>query len=368
GCALIDASNNSTPIGRIVIQPSGTLLFARSESGNGDIEPDALFDFGLNNDDESVILLCAGTIIDQVVYGSTFPIQPGYALSLDPGHTTADGNDQATNWCPSPDRYYEGNASPIGDHYGTPGRPNPACAPIDPSDPCDPNPCTTPPSPRCEGSTLITPQGPGTCSPMGDDASCLYPENTRDCTNEGRMCSASACIENTTTRAPTPGDLIVSEILYDPEGDLADGGSNNGEWVELYNTTRDTLMLDGCTVDDSNGNGTANLDGLMVPPDGYLVVGRGPGLPSLPDATFTFSLNNDDGDTVIVACGETIDSVSYGSGFPSADAASLNLNPDTLDATANDSGANWCPATEVYYMGNPAHLGTPGASNTPCDG
>ena len=43
----------------------------------------------------------------------------------------------------------------------------------------------------------------------------------------------------------------------------------------------------------------------------------------------------------------------------------MTLMPGFLDATANDTGANWCPAASPSYidqLGNTA-FGTPGAAN-----
>ena len=43
----------------------------------------------------------------------------------------------------------------------------------------------------------------------------------------------------------------------------------------------------------------------------------------------------------------------------------ISLNPNFLDAAANDVGANWCPGSNDYGdLG--ANFGTPGMPNDPC--
>lgn len=62
-----------------------------------------------------------------------------------------------------------------------------------PTDPCDPNPCTTAPGPRCDGNSVVTSAGPGTCTDNAGTASCAYTETTTAC-EEGEVCSAGDCV------------------------------------------------------------------------------------------------------------------------------------------------------------------------------
>ena len=57
-------------------------------------------------------------------------------------------------------------------------------------------------------------------------------------------------------------------------------------------------------------------------------------------------------DEVIYTAASTGRGVAYG------------LNPDKMDADANDDEANWCAQTTV--IGTTADYGTPGAANDPC--
>ena len=49
--------------------------------------------------------------------------------------------------------------------------------------------------------------------------------------------------------------------------------------------------------------------------------------------------------------------------FPFADGVSAQLDPDSYNATDNDTPANWCAGTDVYSTGN---SGTPGDVNDEC--
>ena len=66
---------------------------------------------------------------------------------------------------------------------------------------------------------------------------------------------------------------------------------------------------------------------------------------------------------------DIVDAVVYDDGplFPDARAASLSLDPDAFDATANDDGANWCLGVAPYFEDEDGdNLGTPGAANPAC--
>jgi len=176
-------------------------------------------------------------------------------------------------------------------------------------------------------------------------------------------------------RAPVAGELIVTEIMYDTNGALSE---NTAEWIELANVSDAPLTLDGCDVVDGSATPTpASLAGLIVAPDGRVLLAKSPdpaangGL--TPQATFTFSLNNG-GDTVTVRCdGTVIDAVTYGGdGWPgAAPAHALSLDPGAHTAVDNDAGLSWCLAAtaDLYYDGATEaddHFGTPGETNPAC--
>ncbi|MFW5920941.1 MAG: lamin tail domain-containing protein, partial [Polyangiales bacterium] len=162
--------------------------------------------------------------------------------------------------------------------------------------------------------------------------------------------------DGTTRPAESHGDVVISEIMYDPDATL----DSEGEWIEVHNPTSDTIELSGCTVD--SGGSSSTIGSVSVAPGGYATFARSTMAGFTPDGTFTGYLSNTGGSVGISCGGTVIDTVSYGdTGFPRATGASLSLG--TLDASANDDGAAWCTATEPYGTGD---LGTPGGANGGC--
>ena len=236
------------------------------------------------------------------------------------------------------------------------------------SSPCSPNPCTTPPAGTCNGSVAEVYQAPGTCAVDGTEAACEWTMTTIDCAALGGSCLDGACAG--VAAAPAVGDVIVTEIMYDPNYDLADA---TAEWFELTNVSGEARLLSGCTIGDDSG-ATNAVSAMVLEAGGQALFAKSAtangGLN--PDGTFTVALGNS-GDSVILTCGGVvIDEVAYSTanGFPVAKARSLSLDPGAFDATANDDGANWCLAQDVYYVGTngPAedNYGTPGAPNPAC--
>jgi hypothetical protein len=186
---------------------------------------------------------------------------------------------------------------------------------------------------------------------------------------------AGSC--NATGAAPStceflPGDLVITEIMADPDG--ADGGN---EWFELYNATVAELTLAGLTVEVVGGRGSkvhliqASI-APTVPANGYLALGDGVvGNNNLGYSygTALGAFPNEAG-TIIVRCGTSeIDRVDYGAGAagpgaPSSGKALQLTGTQTPEYHANDVAASWCDATEL--MGDGVNSGTPGAQNTPC--
>ncbi|WP_173474846.1 lamin tail domain-containing protein [Fibrobacter succinogenes] len=74
-----------------------------------------------------------------------------------------------------------------------------------------------------------------------------------------------------TKRTPVANDLIMSEFFVVAN----DKDSSQYNFVEFYNGSTDTLVLDKCTLGKTSSvNGAAEIDALALPPNEVLVVGN----------------------------------------------------------------------------------------------
>lgn len=163
------------------------------------------------------------------------------------------------------------------------------------------------------------------------------------------------------------GAVFVTEMMPNPSA-VSDTA---GEWFEVYNSMPDVSVdIDGWTIRDQGTNSHLINNGspLLIPPQGFLVLGRNADPTVNGGATVHYQysgftlVNSGDEIELIDANGVTIDSVIYMSSQVS-DGASSTLNPSTFDAIANDQPTNWCPATSTMSGGD---LGTPGLPNDAC--
>ncbi len=173
----------------------------------------------------------------------------------------------------------------------------------------------------------------------------------------------SALVMATRVCAAAPGDLVISEIMQNP----ASVGDTQGEWIEVYNPTGETIDMEGWTVGDGVAEShTIDAGGsLPVPAGGFAVLGRNGDVMLnggyTPDYVYSsMTLGNSADQVVIREGGTTIDSVAYDGGvlFPDPTGASMEL---TGPASDNNDGAMWEEnVTDVYGDGD---FGTPGAAN-----
>ncbi|MCC7540037.1 MAG: lamin tail domain-containing protein [Deltaproteobacteria bacterium] len=162
------------------------------------------------------------------------------------------------------------------------------------------------------------------------------------------------------------GDLIITEILYDPTA----VAEEMGEWIELFNPGGDTLFLGGCELADGSAGGTHVIDaaaGLRVGPGESIVLARSATPGFTPDYSYAdaFALNNSGMETVTLTCGGVvIDRVVYDTAsWPDPTGGSLSLDPSSYDGIANDSPAAWCAATMPFASGD---FGSPQQINPAC--
>lgn len=165
-----------------------------------------------------------------------------------------------------------------------------------------------------------------------------------------------------------PGDLIVTELMLDPEG--TDTGL---EWIELFNPKATDVTLTGLTLYKRNVDGssevTHSLTSGAVPANGYFVLGdvRSGTNPAWINYTYGSALgalSNSSG-VVGVRCGNLVlGEFTYN--VPAKPARSRMLDGTTQPPTpALAVEANYCDTPPgALYFGNNA--GTPGSANPAC--
>lgn len=166
------------------------------------------------------------------------------------------------------------------------------------------------------------------------------------------------------SNAPAPsvaGEVIFSEVMQNPNA-LPD---TMGEFFEVYNTTGQTLDLNGCTISDTNNDSHIVATPVLVESMNYAALARTATVGFAPAYVYAnISLGNGN-DSLILTCGGTeIDRVEWDNGttFPDPDGASMNLDAMSLDGVSNDDGTNWCASQTVFATDR----GTPGAANETC--
>lgn len=210
----------------------------------------------------------------------------------------------------------------------------------------------------CDGDDL----GKATCASIG-----------MGFTGGALACDASCGFDTAGCTAfdqPDMGQVIISEIMPNPSV-VADG---DGEWFELHNPSEtESYQLSGCEVSGNDGEEViALMNDLLIPPGGYLTFAPS----SVEDVGFVpdyewevnyFIANG--GDVITLTCGDTmVDAVDYDPfPFSPGNGQSLNLDPDSFDAIANDDGNNWCDGVTEYNSNKTnTDFGTPGAANDEC--
>ena len=363
----------------------------------------------------SVELYNSNLLIDKVEYGKNTPkVETGLALQLDPTKLSVSLNDQALYWC------YAETPLPYGGDTGTPGKQNPTCVVAgkdkdldgiaNEKDNCPflSNAAQTDADKDALGDacdnckTVLNkdqqdldgdgvgevcdncPKYPNTdqkdsdADGFGDFCDSLTCGNGKvdafeDC-DDGNIDAGDGCTPNCQVEVILSGSMIVTEFLVKPKA-VAESA---GEWIELYNTTTQTVDLNGWTLKD---NGTNNhkinaATGLLVAPKSYILLGvsadikvNGGVKPSYVYSNFTLSNLGDS--ITLVWNGKVIDEVNYTSknldpqGFSIVDGQSVTLDVQTLDHKLNDTSVNWCTGKKLW-IGSAGDFGSPATANPPC--
>ncbi len=179
------------------------------------------------------------------------------------------------------------------------------------------------------------------------------------------VCEAGECVP---PAAPAVGELVISEFMPNP--DLVT--DDDGEWLELTNVSAGPVNIEGCILYDASTDEDVIDSGLpiVVPAGGTVVLAKAVdmalngGIAGVPYGFGTSYTLANTGDEIRLECaGAVVDQVVYLDTWAFDAGVAVQLDPASLDATANDAPANWCAATAAYGVGD---LGTPGQANAGC--
>jgi hypothetical protein len=206
----------------------------------------------------------------------------------------------------------------------------------------------------CSGSCIDSDEDNcGLCGNVCADA-------TGSCASSGASCLHGACIDE--------GIMVVTEVMIDPDNT----NDTNGEWIEVYNASDQTIDLRDWVISDDGADShtIGALNPILISPWSYGVLARNtnPALNCGVTADYgysSFSLGNAGDEVILTAAGCVVDRISYTSGFDTV-SKTKQLDPYSLTAAANDSTENasvWCDAQTSMTCGD---MGTPGAENAEC--
>jgi len=195
---------------------------------------------------------------------------------------------------------------------------------------------------------------------------------------------SSASVSNSVSLPPQSGTgglgnqtgaVVVTEFLKDPSA-VTDG---HGEWIELWNSTRDPIDIEGWTLADE-GSDEIVLDngglGLVIEPFQFFVLGRDAdpatnGGVAVDYEYSGFSMTNSaDEIALYMPSGTLVDLIRYDNGVEWPDDSGKAISLDRRyfrDGFANDDGAGWCSAFTLIDANVGTDTGTPGAPNDDCD-
>jgi hypothetical protein len=339
GLVVFDADGDAFEVdGALPVAAGAQVVFAASADAtqNGGVVPDyayAVDDLKLSNEGGTIGVRRGDTVVDSVAW-DTLPDEEGHAIALDPAAFDAGLNDLVASWCAAATPYGAGD-------YGTPGSANPSCADA--------------PADR-DGDGV---DDADDCGPDDADVYAGAPELA-----DGKDDDCDGWVDE---RAPAAGELVVTEIMDDPDPTDDD----TGEWFEVLNVSRDLLVVTGLEVSDTDGESFVVEGELLLDADGLLLFAasadttENDGL--TPDYVFDtgeFHLGNDTDEILLSVEGVLVDEVAYDADFPHEKGKSRSVDPIGMSATRNDDPDYWCKGDGDY--GTDGNQGTPGAPNDDC--
>ncbi|MCS6901188.1 MAG: lamin tail domain-containing protein [Myxococcales bacterium] len=180
---------------------------------------------------------------------------------------------------------------------------------------------------------------------------------------------------------PKVGDLIITEIMYNPNAAPTSGSIELGEWFEVYNASSTPYDVRGLQIGSSNAAELQVIDGpnpLVINPGAYVTFARSADAEQTTGFTPFYSygskitFGNSSPDHIRLEIATTpptlLDQVNY---TPNSaySGKSYSLNPTKLSVIDNDSASNFCPAKSEFGNAHPndgKDRGTPGAPNDTC--
>jgi len=177
-----------------------------------------------------------------------------------------------------------------------------------------------------------------------------------------------------TARAPGYGEMVVTELMIDPES-VPD---RDGEWVEIRNTSAYWVDLSGHRLGDDGVDDveieSTSTDSLVVRPGGYTVICAvddywdNGGVEC--DGTFRywtfgggFAMSNTEDEVMLISPGGYIlDGVAWGEDFAVVGAA-MGLEASAHTVGDNDALESWCDQWSWLPLGD---AGTPSEANDSC--
>ena len=173
-------------------------------------------------------------------------------------------------------------------------------------------------------------------------------------------------VKVSTAFAASAGDIVINEIAW---AGSADG--SNDEWIELYNTTSQSIDLAGWTIDDDNGASTLSIESGVIAPHGYFLIEDSEvAVNSIDaDALIGMSLANT-GDSLVLKDNSDadIDIVNSTGGSWYAGDSSTKATMERIDPNADgDSQENWASTVSgngAIGRDGAAIIGTPRGPNS----
>ena len=170
------------------------------------------------------------------------------------------------------------------------------------------------------------------------------------------------------TEGDVQGEVIITEFLANP----AAVTDNDGEWIELYNTTSEAIDLHGWILQDSVGSHVIGSS-VLVPARAYIVISKSGaavnGLPTDFPSVYVYGSgitlsNSGDTITLLNASGILINEVQYAS---SQVVEGSSLQMDVNDVISGGSSAAWC-LSQLPMTGSGSDNASPGQANVACGG